>query len=242
MGAGFRVHKDYASATYDKVMNLMSPPQATADVLAGELTPYDTVIEVGCGTGRITNILASMVKHVIACDSSLDMIARFRGLGVPGNVSIVVGDVADANMLGPDSADLAICALGGTQYVEQLSEQIDLLRNIYSWLRPRGRILIEMFDRVTYDSLLGEHRFPIEVGESRLWLDMSVSRRNGIYTCVTTLSEQTVDGQSSGFTEVFRPIDAEEARYAVRQAGFDEIIIDPHRINEGFLWVSGTKT
>lgn len=238
MGAGFQVTGTDGSRAYDWIMNLLAPPQAALDALGRHLKSSDTVIELGCGTGRTTDLLSKHVSSIIACDSSSEMINRFQASGVPGNVRVIDGDIADESTLEEASADAAVCLLGGTQYVNEIVQQTSILRNIYHWLRPGGRVVIEMFDRAAYDSLLGEHRFPIEYGKTRMWLDMSVSREGEIYTCVTNISEQSGPSQDSGFTEVFRPNDVAEARNVMHNAGFVEVTVEPDLVNHGFLWVT----
>ena len=44
--------------------------------LAGRLTPDDNVLELGCGTGIFSEMIAGRVRHVTATDFSLEMLER----------------------------------------------------------------------------------------------------------------------------------------------------------------------
>ena len=69
-----------------------SYPRAAVDALLAysALTPGDTVIEVGAGTGKATELLAQRGLHVLALEPSAEMaaVARTRCAGYP-NVEIV---------------------------------------------------------------------------------------------------------------------------------------------------------
>jgi SAM-dependent methyltransferase len=58
-----------------------------------EPRPADTVVEIGCGVGRLTRALASRAAHVIALDVSEEMLARARELNPElDNVTWLHGD------------------------------------------------------------------------------------------------------------------------------------------------------
>jgi SAM-dependent methyltransferase len=74
--------------------------------LALEIQPSDTVVEIGCGVGRLTRALAARAERVIAIDVSAEMLARARELN-PGlrNVSWLQGDGSSLAGVPDASAD-----------------------------------------------------------------------------------------------------------------------------------------
>lgn len=102
----------------------------TLDRTRSYLSPNDTVLEVGCGTGSTALLLADRVKHITASDVSPNMIAvgleKKREQGV-SNVEFVTADLFDSALDGsPYDAVLAhnmlhlledipaaICRIGG---------------------------------------------------------------------------------------------------------------------------------
>jgi len=65
-------------------------------VEAAELSPTDVVLEIGCGLGSLTRILAGRSKQVIALeiDEKLLVVAR-ELLGEAGNVRLIHADILD---------------------------------------------------------------------------------------------------------------------------------------------------
>src|SRR4051794_11413978 len=58
-----------------------------------ELQPHDHVVEIGCGIGRLTRVLAARAERVWAFDISSEMLQRAReAIGDPPNVEWVHGD------------------------------------------------------------------------------------------------------------------------------------------------------
>jgi protein-L-isoaspartate O-methyltransferase len=63
-----------------------------ADVIAKvQPKPDHRVLEIGCGTGLILNSIAPLVKEAIGMDHP-NILARYRELGVPPNVTLFPGE------------------------------------------------------------------------------------------------------------------------------------------------------
>ncbi|MGO2658248.1 class I SAM-dependent methyltransferase [Mycetocola reblochoni] len=238
MTAGFSVTAGAGAAGYDRVMDALAPPEATDAVLSGVVRPDDVVLDVGCGTGRATRAIAARARAVLALDLSTDMLERFAARGVPGNVELRAGDVTDPAVVEPRSVDLVTCLLGGLQYVQDLGTQARVVRNMRRWLRPGGRVAVEMFERSAYDALLGSHRLPLVLDGVHWWLRMDVSHDGQIYTSVSSVHRDGREDEAAGFTEVFRPTDVDEAFALMAGAGFESVAVQPDLANRGFLWVS----
>src|SRR5690349_2212429 len=63
------------------------------DQLHARIAPGDVVLDIGCGVGRLTRVIAAEAAEVHAIDVSAEMIERARALhpGL-GNVTWIVGD------------------------------------------------------------------------------------------------------------------------------------------------------
>src|SRR5690606_7902873 len=78
-------------------------------ICGGNRSPRDlSVLEIGCGVGRMTKMLAHLFGHVTAVDISAEMIERARNnLSGIENVTLVLGDGASLAAVGDQQHDFA---------------------------------------------------------------------------------------------------------------------------------------
>lgn len=134
------------------------PYAALAEVYDFEHDPFDddlvlyealarrvggTVLEVGCGTGRLANALARRGFSVIGVDPSPAMleVARHRGAGL-GTVRYLEGDAVSLPVDEP--VGLVIFALDTFAHLLTAEEQITALRRVRGLLRRRGRLILDL--------------------------------------------------------------------------------------------------
>src|SRR5580704_8746433 len=79
------------------------------DGLGVRLRPTDTVLEIGCGIGRITRPLAARAARVIALDVSDEMLSRARELNPElAGVEWVLGDGVTLSSIPDESVDACV--------------------------------------------------------------------------------------------------------------------------------------
>ena len=107
-----------------------------ADLLAlgAGLGPGVTVLEIGCGTGLFTEMLAATGAGIVAVDISEDLLSKARGRGLdPGQVRFIGGRFEDMELYGPFDAVV------GSSVLHHLDVRESLGR-IHGLLRPGGRL------------------------------------------------------------------------------------------------------
>lgn len=111
------------------------------------------VADLGCGTGNASEMLAPLVKRVIAIDQSPAMLGaaekRLNSAGLH-NVEFVKGDMANLP-LKPASVDAAVCMLV-LHHLEVPTAALAELRRI---IRPGGWVLV--VDMVEHDRAVYRH-------------------------------------------------------------------------------------
>jgi SAM-dependent methyltransferase len=115
---------------------------ADVDMILGrlgvELAASDTVVEIGCGIGRMTRPLAERSASVKALDVSTEMIARAREENPQlDNVEWIVGDGSSLAGVGDASADACISFVV-FQHIPEPDAQIAYIREMGRVLRPGG--------------------------------------------------------------------------------------------------------
>jgi SAM-dependent methyltransferase len=100
--------------------------------------PRDDVVEIGCGVGRLTRVLAARVATVRALDVSPEMLARARQAN-PGltNVTWIEGDGVSLSGIASASAD-AVVSHVVFQHIPDPAVTLGYVREIGRVLRPGG--------------------------------------------------------------------------------------------------------
>lgn len=127
-----------------------------------------TVLELGCGTGRIAIPIAVSGPEVIGIDSSASMLdqARRKTRAAGVNLQYVLGDMR-AFELGRDDIDLAILSFNTLNVLVSLDDALACLRCARRHLSPNGRLIIDTFlptpQRLLAEELKIEYVLPDDV-------------------------------------------------------------------------------
>lgn len=115
---------------------LMDPRTFALMLQAAEIGPKDKVLDVGCGTGYSTAVLAGLAARVIGLEQDADLVRiaveQLHRLGV-GNASVVQGSFADGS---PASAPYDTIFMNGAIESEP--------RALFSQLAEGGRLVAVM--------------------------------------------------------------------------------------------------
>ncbi|MCS6983658.1 MAG: class I SAM-dependent methyltransferase [Leptospiraceae bacterium] len=107
----------------------------------------ETVVDLGCGTGRLTELLREFYPHIIGLDLSSAMLreAQQRSLHrlVRGNIQ--------ALPFRPNSLGAALATHDVVNYLENNAALLAHLREVYQVLKPKGYYL---FDTSTEENVL----------------------------------------------------------------------------------------
>ena len=139
---GLGAPHEWDGRTYDRVADPMTRWGASVlDRLP--LRGDETVLDAGCGTGRVTERLADRLPNgrVIALDASASMVeaARERLARFGDRVTYVVADLGRPLPLGPASVDAVL----STAALHWVPDHDSLYRNLAGVLRPGGRLVVQ---------------------------------------------------------------------------------------------------
>lgn len=150
----FEIYAGFASV-YDEFMDNI-PYDEWHDYIHDILKEYKInegiVVELGCGTGTMTKMLAEDGYDMIGVDLSYEMLEVARQK-CPGNVLLLEQDMRELDLYG--SAAAVICICDGMNY---LLEEDDLYRTfskVKTFLDYGGIFIFDMKTRYFYDDVLG---------------------------------------------------------------------------------------
>jgi ubiquinone/menaquinone biosynthesis C-methylase UbiE len=126
------------SETYDTDQNLTRDldEKVTRETLAN--LRFDSILEIGCGTGKNTTFLAQVGAHVHALDFSEGMIEKAREKVKAENVKFSVADLTQKWPCENRSYDLIVCNL----VLEHLADLSFIFSEALRVLEEQGRFLV----------------------------------------------------------------------------------------------------
>jgi|ERR1035437_254188 arsenite methyltransferase len=104
------------------------------------------VLDVGCGTGRLTLKLVDKVDHITGIDPSIQKIEAVRRKLTkmnPGNVTFELGSSDDIDRYGEDVFDVVYLNV----VFHWINDKEEALNNIYRVLKPGGKLGICTSDK-----------------------------------------------------------------------------------------------
>jgi SAM-dependent methyltransferase len=106
--------------------------------VTGRLQPADEVVDLGCGVGRLTRVLAGRAHSVRAIDVSSEMLARARELNAHlANVEWIQGDGVSLNPVDDGSVDALISHVV-FQHIPDPAVTLGYVAEMGRVLRPGG--------------------------------------------------------------------------------------------------------
>ena len=157
--------------------NALTRKQAAFVVKALGLSRGSRVLDVPCGFGRHTRLLARRGMLVVGVDLSPAMLAEARRGGAAPRLTFVRGDM---RRLGYESEFDAVVNLYTSFGYFSPRENLDVLRRMARALRPGGRILIDHRDPDRDARLGGTGRWWDRLPDGTLTLHaMRLDRRKG---------------------------------------------------------------
>lgn len=146
------------AAVYDLFMDNV-PYEEWHSYLTGLLTEYGVrdgiVLELGCGTGRMTRLLAGDGYDMIGVDNSEEMLEIAREAGTEGDgILYLLQDMREFELYGTVRAVVSIC--DSMNYILEEEELLTVLRLVNNYLDLGGVFIFDMNTEYKYKELLGE--------------------------------------------------------------------------------------
>ena len=211
--------------------------------------PIRTVLDLACGTGSLTRLLALRGYEMIGADLSEEMLAqaaeKCRGVGEPEPIFLHQA-MEELDLYG--TIDACVCCLDSINYVTRSGKLARAFQRVHTFLMPGGLFL---FDINTPDKLQGlDGQIFLDENETSycVWrADYSPRRR--VCTYGMDIFQREENGLWRRWEEVHEEFayQPEELEELLRQAGFrrikqyGELRMTPPRAGEGRIFFAARK-
>lgn len=116
------------------------------------------VVELGCGTGRLTRLMAARGYDMIGVDNSVDMLSMARvGGGPEESILYLLQDMQELELGEPVRAIYSACDC--VNYILEEEELLEVFSRVCCYLEPQGVFLFDMNTPYKYRELLRDNTF-----------------------------------------------------------------------------------
>ena len=135
------------AASYDRLTNDVdyeATVQFYMEILRREGVTPRTVVDLACGTGSVTAILARMGYPVLGVDMSEEMLteAAAKAMELDPMPRFVCQKLQELYL--PRAVDMAVCALDSLDYITEPEDCKEAIRRIYKALNPGGIFIFDV--------------------------------------------------------------------------------------------------
>lgn len=144
---------------YDTFMDNI-PYEEWGEYLTGLLEEYGVknglVLELGCGTGSMTEILAAKGYDMIGADNSGEMleIAMEKRNESGHDILYLLQDMREFELYGTVSAVVSVC--DSVNYITEEEELEEVFRLVNNYLDPKGIFIFDFNTKYKYQKVLGD--------------------------------------------------------------------------------------
>jgi len=114
------------------------------------------VLELGCGTGSMTERLALKGYDMIGIDSSEDMlaIAREKSIENGNNILYLCQDMREFELYGTVAAVVSVC--DSMNYILNEENLLKVFRLVNNYLDPKGLFIFDLDTQYAYEEVIGD--------------------------------------------------------------------------------------
>jgi len=183
------------------------------------------VLDLACGTGNMTLILAKKGYEMIGVDISSDMLsaAQQKSWNEEQNILFLAQDMRKLDLFG--TVDAAVCVCDGLNYILDSVDLETVFKRVRLFLNPNGVFIFDMNTEYKFKELLGQRSFEAngQNGVSYEW--------DNFYNTTTKINEYYVnfftceDGEEFSEIHKQRAYDTNEIIQKLLKAGFAKVSV-----------------
>lgn len=189
------------------------------------------ILELGCGTGKMTRRLASLGYVMTAMDNAQEML-EIAAETPQDNVVYVLQDMTSLQMTGKVDAVISICDC--MNYVTKSKDLLATFERVRECLKKDGLFVFDMNSLYKYETLLGDNTFAEDREEASFIWENFYDSKTRINEYDLTLFVENEAGTYNKYEEVHmqRAYVQDEVEELLHTAGFTNIeVLDVDTMN-----------
>ncbi len=181
------------------------------------------VLDLGCGTGSLTELLAYRGYDMIGVDNSEDMlqIAMEKRVLSEKDILYLLQDMREFELYGTVRAVISICDC--MNYILDREELTEVFRLVNNYLDPKGIFIFDLNTIYKYENILGDSTIAEDREDCSFIWDNYYDRESGINEYGLSLFIRQEEDLYRKYTENHyqRAYSMEEIKEAVKEAGLE---------------------
>ena len=212
------------------------------DILKAEGIKDGLLLELGCGTGRMTRLLAAEGYDMIGVDNSEEMLSVAREYTMENTeILYLLQDMQEFELYGTVRAVVSVC--DSLNYITEEEELEHVFALVNNYLDPQGIFLFDMNTVYKYQTMIGNTTIAENRDEGSFIWENSYDEETGINTYELALFIPREDGLYEKDEEVHyqRAYSLEKIKELIGKVGmellavYDAYTLEPPKEDSGRL-------
>ena len=169
-----------------------------------ESEPANLILDLGCGTGKMTLELARRGYDMTGVDSSFEMLDIARSAaeeaGMAEKVLWLMQDMTEFELYG--TVEVAVSCLDCINHITEREELLQCLRLVHNYLSPGGLFIFDINGKGKFERLYSDNTYVFETENSVLVWQNAYDADEGLSEFYITLFSEGEDGRYDREDEV----------------------------------------
>ena len=194
------------------------------EIRANEKIPSSLVLDLACGTGKITFLLRELGYDMTGVDLSEDMLSVARDICCENNISDILWlcqPMQEFELYG--TVDACVCCLDSLNYLTSYKDLKRCFSLVHNYLIPDGVFVFDMNTPYKFENIYGDNAYILEDDSSLVAWQNEYNKKTGICKFYLNIFVEGEDGSYQRFDEIQREKCYSPARVkkALCESGFE---------------------